>query len=316
MERNNIIRRVFVKILNEYYKIIFKHKVLKTPKVTLDIDSGVVVCMLSSHNNLIESIACLKSFYRFCDKKFPLHYHDDGTLTLKDIKTLKFHFINVKIISFYRATEEVNHYLKNNNFLECYQLRNAKILYSRLFDFHYFSEGKQILQLDSDLLFFQKPVELLKSLENNLSVYNLDRGPAYSYSYSTIENYIQRKMAYHFNAGLVSYKSNINESSKFINDFLKTKPVSERDWVLDQTMLAMYLSTKGCQPLSRKYDLAYHYVIDFNNNEFGDVVSQHYCAWARNMHKIDFITKVYPFLKETNAVNNHYFKIIEGSLIP
>jgi len=116
------------------YRALLKKKIRSLPPITLQSDNaGLTLATLSCKKNFYESVAALYSFC-FWNRNVYLHYHEDGTLTEKEIGFLKKMFPGIKV--FLRSDEniKVKALLASKGLENCEKLRDVFFLSIKLFD--------------------------------------------------------------------------------------------------------------------------------------------------------------------------------------
>jgi len=288
--------------------------ITKTLPIPVATASEKVICMLCGHSMVHEGVCTLKSFLRYVNKDFEVMLFDDGTLNRNDINFLNAHLPGIKIISKAQADATSGAYLKTNGFENCINVRNEHPLRRKIFDFVIFNQNKQILQLDSDILFLQKPTALLEKINEKRGIiyYNIDRGPAFSFKIEDLEEHLGKSLPIKFNSGLVLYYADISIFNS-IEDFMAKEYVPTNNWTRGQTLFCLGIAKNyECLPLPDDYDVSFK--IGESNRHV--LVAEHYCAWSRTIFYVDFIEKVYPFLKKENNVSQYYLDIITRKITP
>ncbi|WP_299582775.1 glycosyltransferase [Mucilaginibacter sp.] len=248
---------------------------------------------LSNKKNFYESVAALYSFC-FWNKNVYLHYHEDGTLTEKEIGFLKKKFPGIKV--FLRSDEniKVKTLLASKGLENCKKLRDVFFLSIKLFDMIVEKQTNYLLHIDSDVLFFSRPDEILDIVEkgNYNGCYNCDVSNSYTFDNETMSRYLTSEMIGRFNSGLILH--NFDESFfNFINGVIEGNLYKTESWHLEQTLLAMFASEKGnFLGLPKHYDLARKEM--FLGNK---ITSEHYVDGAGSVFHRDFINKLYPLFK-------------------
>lgn len=117
----------------------------------------------------------IKSFLHFSDRQYAVVLHDDGSLTDKDIRKLEYHLINVKVIRKRLADEQIVNRIKpyanvlKYRFGELAQTawgKRMSIFSLKLIDFNLLAQTSKILVLDTDVLFFKKPDDIIHWMED------------------------------------------------------------------------------------------------------------------------------------------------------
>lgn len=313
-----MIRRIFNKIKHElqfgnthYYtrvkekaaKTRYNHILLNrlqalTPIPVNGHGSKLTVAILANKKNLYESLATLYSFC-FWRSNIHVHYHEDGSLDDKDILVIKALFPGIVVFKKSIETPKVTGWLTRHGYDSSARLRGHFLFAVRLFDMLIEKTTPYLLQLDSDVLFFDEPVELLNIVANDThnGCYNVDDGNSYTFTPDTIAKYLDLPVLDKVNAGLLLH--NFNEDFfAFADNIIKNEPQRTSSWHLEQTLFALYASYKGdFLALPKQYDLGRK-----ERNRGNKITSEHYChSVGYDFHK-DFIYKLFPLYSK----NKHH----------
>lgn len=157
----------------------FDRKVLATSPYTTGKEiPDFEVHVLVGHNHVGMCLWSVKSFLHFCGKKYTVVLHDDGSLFQKDIVTLQTHLPNVVIIRRAEADRIMREMLEKFPNAVRYRFGSARrsastatsldphIFSLKLLDFNLLSKAPKILALDTDVLFFKKPTEIIEWVDN------------------------------------------------------------------------------------------------------------------------------------------------------
>lgn len=102
----------------------------------------------------------LASWFCATDQGWPVVVHDDGTLSTEASETLRELFgVNLIIVTRAEADPAMDVLLKAFPF--CEEYRNAQTMALKVFDIAQFTGGDRCIVLEPDVLFFQKPIEIL-----------------------------------------------------------------------------------------------------------------------------------------------------------
>ncbi|MEO6787880.1 MAG: hypothetical protein ABI318_17285 [Chthoniobacteraceae bacterium] len=101
----------------------------------------------------------LASFFHWTEQTWNLVIHDDGTLTEEIRRELATLFKTARIIPRSQADATLDAALKPLPF--AYEFRGMHRLALKIFDMAYYCEGRRFIVLDSDLLFFNHPREIM-----------------------------------------------------------------------------------------------------------------------------------------------------------
>lgn len=321
----NITDYAKVKLLNlqrRYYIKKFNSLIKNTVDFELDESEILTVSILCHHNAVNMALAMLKSLYRFLEVKFPIEIHDDGSLTPKDNERFKRSFKNIKIIKRSDADKQIMSYLEENKLNEVIKFRKKHNVNMQFTDLSFFCNTKYCLQIDTDILFFNKPyflqtdfLEKIVADPRTPTLYNIDRGPAYSYYDEDMERVMGKKMPFQFNAGLVLYPVD-KTLHHFAENILKMRLPMHKPYTETQTIQCMQLLSIGeCIPLDETVDVVFR-TLEMNPvytySDYSKITCEHYCAWARNLYYLDFIEKIYPYIKRNTTFQSYYYKKIQG----
>jgi hypothetical protein len=118
------------------------------------------VRVLTRKRDWINLIWALKTFSNFSAVRLPLYIHDGG-LEHAQVAALLGHFPNAVFVPRGKADLEVEGILTARGLSRCllYRRRNPTTL--KLFDFFLLSRARSVITIDADILFFQRPGELL-----------------------------------------------------------------------------------------------------------------------------------------------------------
>ncbi|NBX76620.1 MAG: hypothetical protein EBQ92_08700 [Proteobacteria bacterium] len=134
----------------------------------IDATKGHEVHLLLEHKRILEGCWGLYSLLYFSPQPLTPVIHSDGTLTDTDSQLLRKLFPGCRVIHREEADRAVNAYLDSKGLSLCRKLRDTLIFGLKLFDPVLLSNADRFIVMDSDVLFFSPPVELLTSLSPDL----------------------------------------------------------------------------------------------------------------------------------------------------
>ena len=147
-----------------YYRDVVRPRILRTPPIHGLDDGRCEIHVLTSKRDWLNLVWTLKSFYAFSGRKYGLCIHDDGSLDGTAQRELSKHFPDARLIDRQTANREVLPTL--DNYPRCLAFRDTNHLSAKLFDFRHYLRCERMLLLDSDVLFFDEPSELLSRIED------------------------------------------------------------------------------------------------------------------------------------------------------
>ena len=180
--------------------------VLKTKRFTVNQNSQTEIHSLVCHKDVYCYLYCIKSLLIYLHNCSVI-VHDDGSLTYKDKLHLKKHIKGIIIYESIQANRLVLPKLQKYPLLK--KLRGQYVLLKKLTDFSLLSKTGKIIALDSDILFFNRPEELIQWSESNKKEALLsDESPVISYQDRFLPN-TSFKYVRSLNSGLICYYANM-----------------------------------------------------------------------------------------------------------
>ena len=183
-----------------------------------DIDKGI---------NMIKSLTKFEQF-----KNVPVYFHDDGSLD-ENCKNLLNDIQNCEIIDRKYADSTIIDFISKYNNCQKYRLGDNRINRwhkIKLFDFYFLSVSKNILCIDSDILFINKPKNVIKLIEESTPFYFPDFRNSYSFTKDT-----KVSMLDNVNTGLIYIPSeqyyNINLIENALNDLFSIGISNTPNWI-------------------------------------------------------------------------------------
>ncbi len=229
--------------------------ILKTPPVAGADARHCEIHVLTSADDHLNLMWALKSFYRYSGRQYALAIHDDGSLTDAIRATLCEHFPDARLISHQAARENARELLKNHP--RCLEFRLTNHLSPKLFDFPAHLQSERMLLLDSDVLFFREPTELLARIENpdyRLNSTNRDVSEAATVSAEIVRERCGVELMPRFNSGLgLIFGESLNLD--WIEEFLGLPDILGHFWRIEQTLYALCSSRWGTELLPSDYDV-------------------------------------------------------------
>ena len=134
----------------------------QAPPVGCALASDTEIHSLVSHRHLEIYLLALRSFLRFYER-VKVVAHDDGTLSRRDQEYLSQKIRNIRVIPRWEADRSMEETLRG--YPHCRKFRNKQILTAQVFDFPAFAASKKIISLDSDILVFRYPQEVVGWIE-------------------------------------------------------------------------------------------------------------------------------------------------------
>lgn len=255
-----------------------------------NIDRDYIIHILTCHTHIQYLQVCLYSFLKHL-KSFPeIIIHNDGTLTKED-KDIIINIPNTHIIdpSFLKLQNE-NLFNKNKKLVKYREMctLNKKIIDVFLVS-KYFSQ-KKILIIDSDIIFYKKPKDILTFLKSTSKkikiIYIKDYQNSYLANIKKIKEIFGIKINQKVNSGLIAFDKKILSSS-FIITYFKTINNIKTDInneFQEQTAFGLLASIHNSQSLPN------HYYLDIHETPT-KCICRHYVRPTRYFYKKDLLKR-------------------------
>jgi hypothetical protein len=259
-----------------YFRDTVRPRILDTKPIVQTTDRACEIHVLTYEKDWLNLIWALKTFYHYSKRHYALCIHDDGTLTVENRATLQHHFPDARIID--RPTAD-HHVLKQlAAHPHCLEFRKTNHLSPKIFDFPVYLESDRMLLLDSDVLFFTEPTDLLERIENpnyHLNTVNGDVASAYTVNPSVIQEKFGFQLIDRFNSGLgLIHKASLNLD--WIEEFMALPGILGHFWRIEQTLYALCSCRFGAELLPSAYDVHLEGGID-------GASSRHYVGQIRHL---------------------------------
>jgi hypothetical protein len=214
----------------------------------------------------------IKSFLHFSGKQYSVVLHDDGSLTDKDIRKLEHHLVNVRVIRKPLADDQIVSKIKPYSNVLKYRFgelgqtdwgKRMSIFSLKLLDFNLLANASKILVLDTDVLFFRRPDEIIRWAEDPAS-----NGCLYAYEeYKPIRDAGNKIVGFakktdpqcFFNSGLICFNKSVLNLA-ILDDWLESNKVRvDKVYIFEQqTYNHLVHQTLNHGPLPSTYSFNYN----------------------------------------------------------
>lgn len=258
-----------------WYRDFVRPRILSSSPITDLVDDRCEIHVLTSHDDFLNLLWALKSFYHATDRRYALAIHDDGTLSDSQQSQLQKHFPDARLIERSRADAEVIPALED--FPRCQNFRQCNHLSPKVFDFRHYLQSDRMLLLDSDVLFFAEPTELIRRIEDcgyEKNTVNGDVASAYTVRPEDVQKQFGFTPVDRFNSGLgLIHRDSLNLD--WIEEFLGLPNVDSHFWRIEQTIFALCSSRYGTELLPKEYNV-------FLEGSLNGQPSRHYVGAIRH----------------------------------
>jgi hypothetical protein len=205
--------------------------------------------------------------------------HDDGSLTAGALGHLRQHLLGVTIVCKPEADERIARALAARPASRAFRERLP--LARRIFDFPVFAKRTHYLVLDSDVLYFAYPDEMLNLMDRHRPFFMSDYQDGYIYSREEIAARYGVDVVPAFNTGVSFFAKDMHQPDlieRYCRD-AEQHGVLSHPWA-EQTLFAILFSEKkwGAERLSKRYRISrdpidagtvcHHFVNDGSRGSF------------------------------------------------
>lgn len=231
----------------------------------------------------------LASWFHFTGLNWKVVLHEDGTLPGEAANLFQRVFPGITLINSANANQTIQHAL--SQYPLCLKYRFEHPLARKIFDVPFFSDSKRLILLDSDLLFFTRPNEILHWVgqENQECWFNEDASESSFVSKEEAKEKLGVNLWPRVNSGLcLLWKEAIDW--EFCERCLKeTSILKGRIWRVEQTLFALCASRQNQGGL-----LPSTYEVSLSNLARDGAVARHYVGAVRDRFFGEGLPKVAP----------------------
>jgi hypothetical protein len=207
---------------------------------------------------------------------------------------LRHHFPDARLIR--RSEADATVAQKLGNYPRCRTLRDANVLSLKVFDFISYLDSDRMLLLDSDILFFQRPLVLLQRIMDPLYMYNTlnrDWGMGYSLEPAFAQSRVPFQLQSFINSGLGLMHKESYDLNCF-EEWLSIPGILSHSHRIEQTLVALASSRFGHQFLPEEYD------VQTNGVQQGQVV-KHFTGPIRHLLYREGLARVFPKIQKLKS---------------
>jgi hypothetical protein len=284
--RADILRHtgVATTLKTRYYKQQLLPLIAEMP--ALEADRGTCeLHMLLHKGKLLEGAWALYSFLFHSASGIRVVIHSDGSLDADCAAVLSRLFRGVRVISREESDRHVLSQLNRLGLPHCADLRRRFVLSLKLFDPHLYTESDSYIILDSDILTFSSPWELVEERGDTRHLYSPDNNECqYSRPVTELQESVGRVIARRLNSGLLRILRrgiSFNRIDEAIAKagILHDQPISH---YAEQTLYACELPVQGAVALDpARYTIC-------GDPCSPETVTGHYCGggyWATRFYR-------------------------------
>ncbi len=282
-----------------YYKYQYRPLILDSPRFECFGEAEFEIHMIVCAKDVLDAIWTVKSFFFYSGLRPCVYIHEDGSFTEKHRSLFAEHFGGIKIITAAESDTRMKKFLTRYPVTYSYRQKPSFYCARKLLDVLNYGSAQQLLILDSDVLFFQKPTELLSCVQKQKSCFNSDYKSAYALSARSFFESIEKPILESVNAGLVLIDRKFHISQlpviesyfSFVSGLPQPRDINRHE----QSIYALLLSLADAQRLSAMYQISsaqitsqtisHHFVNDGSRAFF-------YSRGLRQLRKKEFLSEL------------------------
>jgi len=185
----------------------------------------ISVHMLVSSETWHAGVLAMISFEFFTGRKWDLYMHDDGTVSDRDRSRIEKILPGVRFVPRPEADQRARDFLKDHP--QCLEARGRHNLFLKFSDTPAFAPHDRFLVLDSDVIFFKPPAEILEWADSGREEvwFNQDTREVYCISRKHLEDALHVPLWSKVNSGLCLFPTkaiSLDLSERMLENFSTT----------------------------------------------------------------------------------------------
>jgi hypothetical protein len=206
---------------------------------------SVEVHILCCSGDFTRAIWALKSFYHYSGARYPLVIHLQGAAYGDALAMLQEHFPSARVITQPEADAVVETWLLKHGLRRLLQARRKLYTIMKATDLHVMSQAVNLLYFDSDVLFFQKPSELLVAGPRPLPkrIFQRDCYNSYSITPESALSDLGISLAPYVNAGIMLFARESMDLMEY-DRYLAHPQLARHHYHTEQTLHALHASAR------------------------------------------------------------------------
>lgn len=273
--RDNLILRIPAYLKNRFCGF---YLLKKLSKLEYSADDTLELHSLCQKNDLWMLACSLRSFLyhsKLCPKIF---IHDDGSIDEESAKLIESKFSSLKVLRKGYADEQTRNFPGMTEKVLNYRDK-GHVMIMQFMDIFLLSRAENIIVYDSDILFFQKPKEIVNFFQESSSLDALISEQSGTYDLKMDEYYyekydLDKKRVGYMNPGLIVYKKNAIKFERFLEYFDHTHR-DIKDYFMGMTAWGCLVSQTNFSFLPKD---SYH----IKGRLSGDTVMKHFTSPRRH----------------------------------
>lgn len=229
----------------------------------------------------LEGMWAAKTFYSASGVDWPLYFHQGGRLSSRAIGRLRVHFPYAVLSLSATADRVVGEVLSRSGYTQLLAARERAFMLRKLIDPIVLGNAGHLLLMDTDVLFFATPTEILDAVEAKLgsALFNRDEASCYTITKKAARERLGVELPERVNAGLgLIPRAAISLSAA--EHWLAAAPeLLSETWLTEQTLQALYAGATGVGFLPETYRLSRGPGIKTSDGR--PAIAKHYVSYPR-----------------------------------
>jgi hypothetical protein len=269
-----------------YYKMIRNRGQMEQSSVNLpavkSYTYGLPIYFLTGKRYLYQTLFCIQSLAHVTQTKFKFILVDDGSFDDKLIARINLQLPGATVITTEIINENLENHLPKEKHKALHQKRLSYPHIKKLIDIHTLPGDEWKLVLDSDMLFWDEPTELIKWLQKpERSLHMIDCIESYGYSTMLMESISDSTIKPLINVGVIGLNSHRINWDKLENWVKILEEKEGTSYYLEQALTAMligdnpsirlnaekYIVNPTKETVQKRTGILHHYV-DLSKNEY------------------------------------------------
>ena len=220
--------------------------------------SGLPVYFLTGKNYLYQTLFCIISLTKWSTEEFKFILVDDGSFDEELISLINRQLPSVEIVLAQSIEENIRAALPADKY-PVLNLKRAEYAHiKKLTDVHTLPGKDWKLVLDSDMLFWKEPTQLIAWLKNSSRpIHMVDCTESYGYSTALMEELASAKIPQLLNVGVIGLQSSGIDWQQLENWTAMLEAQEGKTYYLEQALSAMLVAKQPCLVLDKQ-----HYIVN------------------------------------------------------
>jgi len=213
---------------------------------------GLLIYFLTGEKFLYQTLFCIASLSKVSAEKFRFILVDDGNFTDELIARIERQLPGAEIITKAIIDQNLEEKLPETNYPVLRKKRREYPHIKKLIDIHTLSVPGWKLVLDSDMLFFDEPLDMINWLKAPVNpLHMVDCENSYGYSFSLMEKLSGHKITEKANVGAIGMNSTLINWPELESWVKQMEELEGRSYYLEQALSVMLVAGKDCVILNK-----------------------------------------------------------------